>query len=57
LAGTSSITRLYNDNRVINAYPANKPPDYQVGDRIVVILNLSKRVPSVFVMVDEKLGQ
>jgi hypothetical protein len=30
------------DNRVINTYPENKPAGYQVGDRIVVILNLNR---------------
>jgi hypothetical protein len=45
---------LYND-RVINTYPENKPPGYQVGDRIVVILNLNEGTIS-FCDGDEKLG-
>jgi hypothetical protein len=45
---------LYNDC-VINSYPKNKPADYQVGDRIVVILDLDEGSIS-YCDGDEKLG-
>jgi hypothetical protein len=44
------------DNCIINSYPANKPLGYQVGDRIVVILDLDEGSIS-FCDGDEKLGK
>jgi hypothetical protein len=46
---------LYNDC-AINPYPPNKPADYQVGERIVVILDLDDGTIS-FCDGTEKLGQ